>query len=336
MSHYLLFSVCIFTTAALGASVYGGAALEENNGQSGEDGPTLGVLVTGGWASDGVSSSPELFIPGTNQSCHLPDMVTAREGHSLASLLACGGYGDDGANCETFSEDLGWQLEPFKLTRKRTGHISWSLNNGSVLLMGGLNSDRTTEMITPGIPSVSQPSFQLKYLSYETCGIPDSRNDHLYMTGNWYGYLSNQVTQYGPEGYLADLPLLNTGRHNHACAGYYTEDNIVLMVAGGRNFLTGYLSSTERLEVGVSAAWQEVAQLPVALWGARAVSLDNNILVMGGREGQIYHWLQHSEVLLWQETQANWTQVGRMTDSRYNHAVTAINLDQHQELLTYC
>ena len=86
----------------------------------------------------------------------------------------------------------------------------------------------------------------------------------------------------------------------------------------------------------MSAAWQEVAQLPVALWGARAVSLDNNILVVGGREGQIYHWLQHSEVLLWQETQANWTQVGRMTDSRYNHAVTAINLDQHQELLTYC
>ena len=32
MSHYLLFSVCIFTTAALGASVYGSAALEENNG----------------------------------------------------------------------------------------------------------------------------------------------------------------------------------------------------------------------------------------------------------------------------------------------------------------
>ena len=60
------------------------------------------------------------------------------------------------------------------------------------------------------------------------------------MTGNWYGYLSNQVTQYGPEGYLADLPLLNTGRHNHACAGYYTEDNIVLMVAGGKNFLTGH------------------------------------------------------------------------------------------------
>ena len=48
------------------------------SGQSGEDVPTLGVLVTGGWASDGVSSSPELFIPGTNQSCHLPDMVTAR------------------------------------------------------------------------------------------------------------------------------------------------------------------------------------------------------------------------------------------------------------------
>ena len=68
----------------------------------------------------------------------------------------------------------------------------------------------------------------------------------------------------------------------------------------------------------MSAAWQEVAQLPVALWGARAVTLDNNILVVGGREGQIYQWLQHSEVLLWQETQANWTQVGRMTDSRHN------------------
>ena len=53
------------------------------------------------------------------------------------------------------------------------------------------------------------------------------------------------MSQYGPEGYLKDLPVLITGRHNHACAGYYREDNFVLLVAGGKNYISG---ETERVK----------------------------------------------------------------------------------------
>ena len=77
--HLNQFSFVIFSSLLLlNQSIKQPPCNSDCSGQSGEDGPTLGVLVTGGWASDGVSSSPELFIPGTNQSCHLPDMVTAR------------------------------------------------------------------------------------------------------------------------------------------------------------------------------------------------------------------------------------------------------------------
>ena len=70
-----------------------------------------------------------------------------------------------------------------------------------------------------------------------SCAIPDTRNEFLYITGSlaWLGHLgTKQVTQYGPEGFIADLPQLITGRNHHACAGYNNDqDNFVLLVHGG-------------------------------------------------------------------------------------------------------
>ena len=70
-----------------------------------------------------------------------------------------------------------------------------------------------------------------------SCAIPDTRNEFLYVTGNHYdNYNTNskQVTQYGPGGFIADLPELKMGRWDHACAGYYDDlDHFVLLVAGG-------------------------------------------------------------------------------------------------------
>ena len=66
-----------------------------------------------------------------------------------------------------------------------------------------------------------------------SCGILDFKNEFLFITG--HSENSNQVTKYGPEGDLEDLPQLLTGRTNHACAGYYQEDNFVIIVAGGIN-----------------------------------------------------------------------------------------------------
>ena len=64
-----------------------------------------------------------------------------------------------------------------------------------------------------------------------SCAIPDTRDETLYITGRAYSDF-NKVQQYGPEGFIADLPDLITGRSNHACAGYYDDqDHFVLLVA---------------------------------------------------------------------------------------------------------
>ena len=42
------------------------------------------------------------------------------------------------------------------------------------------------------------------------------------------------MSQYSPEGSQADLPDLRVGRYSHACAGYYDDqDHLILLVAGG-------------------------------------------------------------------------------------------------------
>ena len=45
------------------------------------------------------------------------------------------------------------------------------------------------------------------------------------------------MSQYSPAGFQADLPELNLGRWDHACAGYYDDlEHFVLLVAGGNDF----------------------------------------------------------------------------------------------------
>ena len=56
-----------------------------------------------------------------------------------------------------------WRQEPYNLTEKRHGHTSWSLNNGSVVLLGGRDSENTTETVTPGVGTAR--GFNLKYPS---------------------------------------------------------------------------------------------------------------------------------------------------------------------------
>ena len=80
--------------------------------------------------------------------------------------------------------------------------------------------------------------------SRDSCSIADTRNELLYLTGHCHffngschnsSHKSSQVTQYSFNGSRVDLPDLNTGRYDHACSGYYNQqDQFVLLVVGGR------------------------------------------------------------------------------------------------------
>ena len=62
--------------------------------------------------------------------------------------------------CEVFTPGVGWN-ESYYLREQRVGHASWTLNNGSVVLLGGSESLTTTEVVTLG--SGSTPGFELMY-----------------------------------------------------------------------------------------------------------------------------------------------------------------------------
>ena len=49
----------------------------------------------------------------------------------------------------------------------------------------------------------------------------------LYITGGVFS--ERRVSVYGPEGYKHDLPSLNHGRYNHACASYHKNNNLVML-----------------------------------------------------------------------------------------------------------
>ena len=46
------------------------------------------------------------------------------------------------------------------------------------------------------------------------------------VTGGFY--TMTQVTVYNTEGFLTDLPSLNTGRHQHGCGYFVNTDNQVV------------------------------------------------------------------------------------------------------------
>ena len=117
-----------------------------------------------------------------------------------------------------------------------------------------------------------------------SCGVADTKHHHFYRTGGTepYGHTVKNVTKYGPDGFLEDLPELLTSRSGHACAGYYKGDVFLHLVAGG---WSGYgdgdiLTSTELFE---DSKWRFAQPLPLPITGAKATTISNNIFLLGGR-----------------------------------------------------
>ena len=94
------------------------------------------------------------------------------------------------------------------------------------------------------------------------------------------------MTQYGPDGFIDDLPELITGRKFHACAGYYNDlDHFVLLVVGGWTD-HGRINSTEIFEVGVSKQWTEVSPLSKSRMELRASTV-NNVIYLTGEDSAV-------------------------------------------------
>ena len=122
-----------------------------------------------------------MYQPDRNESCILPQKISLekimqdfhRNHHTQTNLLSCGGGKLDKnqseminnvdvevpSTCILYLPGKGY-IHAFNLTKKRYGHCSWTLNNGTVLLLGGLHSPTTTETLNVAAGNSSR-SFDL-------------------------------------------------------------------------------------------------------------------------------------------------------------------------------
>ena len=96
----------------------------------------------------GTVQSAEIYHPGRDTPCVLPNLPDRRPGHTQDGPLVCGGQYTR-RHCQRWNADTGaWDLVTDSLTEERVDHISWTPADGSVTyLMGGVWSDKTSEAI---------------------------------------------------------------------------------------------------------------------------------------------------------------------------------------------
>jgi len=293
-----------------------------------------GLLITGG-APNGRSvwSSTELFIPATNRSCSLPDLPSGLQGHTSGGngMMMCGGVDESEkpvSSCVVWSGGE-WHTQERRLARKTIYQTAWNLDSSLVLLGGpSYNEGRFGTQVVTG----SIRSFRLKHEASNACAIPDDKNSQMFITG---GSAQEIVSLYGTSGWVKDIASMNIGRSEHACAGYYTQQGLVLLVTGGQSDQcreteycneNGWLTSTEIHSVGESS-WRQVAPLQHYLQKPVAVTLDNYIFLTGGRgSGNM------KEIQLFKDEK--WVSFGEMKDARYYHDVSVIELDD--SILSHC
>ena len=130
------------------------------------------VLITGGYGSDGVLDTAELFVPSTGLSCSLPRLPEVRWRHTVERTgLLCGGEGEGNTpinTCLLWSPDTGSWDEYLTLDVWRSAHVSWTPvragpDAGTYLMGGGddYNNWKTTTWIKPN--GTQTKGFSLSY-----------------------------------------------------------------------------------------------------------------------------------------------------------------------------
>ena len=111
------------------------------------------MLITGGSPSSSVGNSVEVFNPHTNRSCNLTDLPgEVRYGHSLCGDLLCGGSYSSSTrrSCLKLDPQTGvFTPAAVRLEEERSHHQCWDVEGEGVLLIGGYNSPRSTELVSP-------------------------------------------------------------------------------------------------------------------------------------------------------------------------------------------
>ena len=117
--------------------------------------------MTGG-NGDFTYNFPELLSTNGTFICELTEISQSKRFfHSQSGQTVCGGWGSDSRNCKKFQSG-SWTTLTENLLFERNFHSSWETPSGDVLLIGGVGSPNTTEIVSLE-NGTSKRSFDLKY-----------------------------------------------------------------------------------------------------------------------------------------------------------------------------
>jgi len=308
------------------------------------------ILLTGSDRAQQMSViSVEVLNEDGTPFCKLGNLGYARRMATLNGNILCGGaeYQID-TSCLFFLYGK-WRYFHKILHKSRVHAVSWTRPDGGVQLMGGKDSQYTSEIVTK--QGSSNESFPLKHLTSHACSI--QLDSFVIITGGMgessssdlpqrLATYSKIVSKYDMNGWVEDLPSLNVARKDHGCA-YYRRDNneLVFLVTGGIScvhgictFRNGYkqarITSTEILPESAST-WSFVGELPEAVSGIKGLTLNNNIFMTGGN---IYHKSNSNQILKFDQENQEWKFVeGKLHDARSGHGMSVVPKSSVEE---YC
>jgi len=238
--------------------------------------PTLVMLQIGGESQSEELGNTfiEAFYEDGTHLCQMDDLPDRRRYHTSDGEILCGGKDNKSSKSCLYYDEGKWVPYPWVLQNERYKHVSWRRPNGQTFLMGGEASPVTTEVVSE---SGSTESFLLKYKTKDACSI--QFEDFVVITGGFS--TKTIVSRYDENGWVMDLPGLNSGRHSHGCGHFYNNDNNMVYLVVGGNDGKDDLKTTETFEEG-AIAWKFVKDIPSGGMGISGISLNNRIFMFGG------------------------------------------------------
>jgi len=276
------------------------------------------IVITGGYPDPNTVEAVKL--DGTLY-CKMANLPDNRRFHSIDGGFLCGGV-ETKKSCLQYRSG-GWSTLGDILINERRNHVSWRSPKG-LMLMGGNDIDtgavQTSEIVTT---AGSKKGFALEYETIAACGFQHDEN--FIITGGMK--TKKKVSKYNVEGFVEDLPDLETGRFYHAC-GYYTntENKPIYLVTGGSDNENNFLASTEILS-DPSGSWKTVAELPSSRTRLAGVSLANKIFVIGGNDGS-----NIDDILVYDPSSDKWLKIGKTQSKRHESAVSLLPLAKAKKL----
>lgn len=242
------------------------------------------VLIAGGFSSDRQSlASTEIYDPATKDFSFGPSMITARQSHSATRLpdgriLIAGGFdGDYLDNAEIYDPKTNRFSSTGKLGTP-SGHQAVLLNNGKVLLAGGVGTGWTflasAEIFDPRTNTFSATGSMTTPRESHTATLLS--NGQVLIAGGHQGRRSEMRSTRpqnctSEKGAFSAGPNLNVRRHKHDAVTLH--DGRVLIAGGAdERDSRGAYKSTEVYDP-VSKSFQAIADMNLARYKLQGTSV---------------------------------------------------------------